>query len=102
MNDYQAAAYATAIFPDEVRILYPALGLAGEVGEVLNKIKKHYRDGVPLDREALKAELGDVLWYVAVLAEDLDISLEMAAQDNLAKLQSRKSRGTLQGSGDNR
>jgi NTP pyrophosphatase (non-canonical NTP hydrolase) len=102
LNEYQELAYATAIYPDTAAITYPALGLAGEAGEVCNKVKKHIRDGRPLDREELMAELGDVLWYVAVLAEDLDISLDLVAEANINKLTSRKARGTLQGSGDNR
>ena len=60
-NDYQALAKTTAIYPEHAKITYPALGLAGEVGEVCEKIKKHIRDGKILDKEELKKELGDVL-----------------------------------------
>jgi NTP pyrophosphatase (non-canonical NTP hydrolase) len=102
LNDYQKAAYSTAIYPDTAAIFYPAMGLAGEAGEILNKLKKTLRDGTPMDALALKKELGDVLWYVAVLAEDLGISLELLAQANLEKLRDRAERGTLKGSGDNR
>jgi len=52
--------------------------------------------------EEIKAELGDVLWYIANLASDLDVSLQHIAEENLAKLQRRKNRNTIQGSGDNR
>ena len=85
---------------------YPALGLGGEVGEVLNKVKKIMRDhdGKITDeyREILKKELGDVLWYVAALASELGLKLEEVARLNLEKLASRKERGTLGGDGDNR
>lgn len=99
---YQLEASKTAIYPEEVRILYPSLGLAGEVGELCNKIKKHYRDGTPLDRDDLAKELGDVLWYVSALATDLKISLGYSATENLAKLADRQNRGVLGGSGDER
>jgi NTP pyrophosphatase (non-canonical NTP hydrolase) len=102
LNDYQKEAFATAIYPDPYAIIYPAMGLAGEAGEVLNKLKKSLRDGTPIDADGIKKELGDVLWYVAVLAEDLGLSLELVAQDNLGKLRDRAKRGTLRGSGDNR
>jgi NTP pyrophosphatase (non-canonical NTP hydrolase) len=99
---YQIAAGETAIYDEKLEIMYPALGLAGEVGEVLNKIKKHYRDGTDLDTEDLKKELGDILWYLGALATDLDIDLADAAEGNLSKLASRMERGVLQGNGDNR
>ena len=71
-EEYQLAASETAIYSDSLKVMYPALGLAGEVGEALNKVKKHYRDGTELDTEELdQAELGDVLWYLAALATDL-------------------------------
>ena len=103
---YQRKAIETAIYPNEYRISYPAFGLAGEAGEVMNKIKKVYRDkqGV-FDKETKKEiakELGDVLWYLAVLSQDLGQSLDRTAEMNLEKLSERKKRGTLAGSGDNR
>lgn len=109
MNDfdrYQAEARKTAVYPTHLVGIYPALGLCGEAGEVAEKIKKLHRDdhGV-LSLEflvALKKELGDVLWYVANLAEDYNISLSEVVDENLAKLYSRKARGVLKGSGDNR
>lgn len=101
-DNYQSIAQTTAIYPPEVKIMYPALGLAGEVGELLNKIKKHYRDGTPLDREDLAHEIGDANWYLSALASDLNISLGYCAVKNVEKLESRKGRGVLGGSGDNR
>lgn len=78
------------------------LGLAGESGEVFELIKRHYRDGVPFDREKLKKEVGDVLWYVAMLATDLGLSLDEIAAANVAKLRDRASRGVIHGSGGDR
>ena len=101
-EDYQLEAQETAIYSGSLDIMYPALGLAGEVGETLNKIKKHYRDDTPLDKADMTKELGDILWYLSALATDLDIDLADVAEDNLEKLMSRKERGVLQGSGDNR
>jgi NTP pyrophosphatase (non-canonical NTP hydrolase) len=104
--DYQSRAKETAIYPSHARVTYPALGLAGEAGEVANKVKKVIRDNngvVPeTTRQAISQELGDVLWYMASLATDLGLDLSEIAADNLAKLWSRKERGTLQGSGDQR
>ncbi|BAW00858.1 MazG nucleotide pyrophosphohydrolase [Thermus thermophilus] len=105
-EEYQKEAQKTALYPEAYRLVYPALGLAGEAGELANKVKKVLRDhGGRLreeDREAILAELGDVLWYVAQVATDLGESLEAVAQANLAKLRSRKERGRLGGAGDNR
>ncbi len=88
-------------------IIYPALGLGNEAGEVQGKIKKVLRDkeGNFDDakvREELSAECGDVLWYLAALCRDLGISLDDVARQNIAKLRDRQARGVLQGSGDNR
>jgi len=101
LNEYQSMASKTAIYSLQHQILYPALGLAGEAGEVANKVKKMIRDG-KLDRSGIAAELGDVLWYVAALARDLNIDLQDLASQNLEKLYGRKERGTLGGNGDNR
>jgi NTP pyrophosphatase (non-canonical NTP hydrolase) len=99
-DDYQKLAISTAIYPEEYKIIYPALGLCGESGEVAEKIKKHIRDGKSLN--GLKKELGDVLWYIAALAEDLDISLQDVAELNIQKLSDRKERNVISGDGDNR
>ena len=101
LNEYQKAAARTAIYNTTHSILYPALGLAGEAGEVANKVKKMIRDG-NFDRSGIAAELGDVLWYVAALARDLNIDLQDIAMSNVEKLYDRKERGTLKGSGDKR
>ena len=105
-NSYQRSAAKTAIYPPEHKILYPALGLSGEAGEVANKVKKVMRDGVENQpdnwREQIASEIGDVLWYCAALATDLNVSLGMIASLNEKKLQDRYDRGKLNGSGDNR
>ena len=105
-DDYQKAARRTAIYADRHRVIYPALGLASEAGEVAGKIKKVLRDqGGDFEKaplEAIKDELGDVLWYVAVLAADLGLALEEIAADNVAKLEARMERGTIGGAGDRR
>ena len=105
-RSYQLMASSTAIYPDNYKILYPALGLAGEAGEVANKVKKIVRDGpenMPKDwRDQLASEIGDVLWYCAALATDLNLSLATIASQNEAKLRRRKEADTLGGSGDNR
>lgn len=107
-NDYQNRATRLAIYRDEERIIYPALGLASEAGEVLSKIKKQLRDYAPTSRFSPEAnwaiadEIGDVLWYLAALCHDLGTPLEVVAARNLEKLNSRLERGVLGGSGDNR
>lgn len=103
---YQRDATATAIYDPAHRVVYPALGLASEAGEVAGKVKKVLRDqGGDFARAPLASiedELGDVLWYVATLAADLDLSLERIARRNLDKLASRAERGRLSGEGDQR
>lgn len=100
-DEYQEEAKKTAIYPYQYRVVYPALGLAGEAGEVAEKVKKHIRDGV-LNVEELKKELGDVLWYLAAIASDLGLTLDDVAEANLQKLRSRQARGVISGNGDNR
>ena len=105
INDYQLGALETAIYPKEHKIIYPALGLAGEAGETADKVKKFLRGDYSLDSEHKKAialEIGDVMWYCATLANDLGYSLEEVAQMNLDKLRSRNQRGKLHGNGDER
>jgi NTP pyrophosphatase (non-canonical NTP hydrolase) len=86
--------------------VYPTLGLTNEAGEVAGKIKKIFRDKAgefsPAEREALKGELGDVLWYLAQVCTELEISLDEVAKHNLEKLFSRQERGKIGGGGDNR
>ena len=104
---YQDKADETAIYPNKGdNLYYPALGLAGEAGEVCEKVKKIMRDkgGVLSEADALEIskELGDVLWYLSALACEINVALSTVAEDNIDKLHSRKERGMLQGSGDNR
>ena len=100
---YQEQAKTTAIFPPERALEYLTLGLVGEAGEVANKIKKVIRDKKIFRSEVeIASEIGDVLWDCAMLADYLDTNLGKIMEDNIDKLQSRKSRGTLGGSGDRR
>lgn len=108
LDFYQVCAHETShnttIAGDT--LLYPALGLCGEAGELANKIKKVWRDsgGYPsIDgRNAIIDELGDVMWYVAEMATQLGVNLSDVAERNLLKLASRQQRGVIGGSGDNR
>jgi NTP pyrophosphatase (non-canonical NTP hydrolase) len=106
LSDYQRLSRRTAGYPREAWLAYPALGLAGEAGEVAEHAKKTIRDdggAVSEERKAaLAKELGDVLWYVAQLATELGLELDAIAQANLDKLLSRQQRGVLSGSGDDR
>jgi NTP pyrophosphatase (non-canonical NTP hydrolase) len=106
LSDYQRASRRTAEYPREAWLSYPALGLAGEAGEVAEHAKKAIRDdGATITderRAAMAKELGDVLWYTAQLASELGLELEAIAQQNLDKLLSRQRRGVLSGSGDER
>jgi NTP pyrophosphatase (non-canonical NTP hydrolase) len=104
-SDYQQRSRATAVYPGAgSNLTYPALGLCGEAGEAAEKVKKAIRDDggqlTPERREALAAELGDVLWYVAQLATEAGLGLDEIAQSNLDKLLSRRDRAVLHGSGD--
>jgi len=124
-NDYQVAAVKTAIYPKDARVVYPALGLPGEVGEVAEKVaelhtlrmaahagqvanqaKKIIRDDdgelTPERRFAIGKEIGGVLWYCAALANDLGLNLDDIAKENIAILTSRAERGTIKGDGDDR
>ena len=105
LSEYQRLSRTTAVYPDAgANLTYPALGLCGEAGEAAEKVKKTIRDdgGVLTDerRDALAAELGDVLWYVAQLATEAGLDLDDVAESNLEKLVSRQQREVLQGSGD--
>lgn len=106
-KDYQKKSRQTAIYPGkDTNFIYPTLGLVGEAGEVAEKIKKTIRDdnGILTDekKEELKKELGDVLWYLSQISTEIGASLEDIAKMNIEKLFSRKERGVLSGSGDNR
>lgn len=105
-NTYQELAKATAVYPRKDGLTYTTLGLIGEAGEIANKVKKIIRDadGVITKerREDLVSELGDVLWYCAMLSEELGVLLSDVAELNIHKLAERKNRQTLQGDGDKR
>ena len=113
LDEYETEAMNTAIYPGH--LIYPLLGLQGEVGELSEKVKKYFRDTteeMELDdpvvemsaelREDLAREAGDVLWYLTALVGDLGYDLEEVAAMNLKKLADRQERGHLQGSGDYR
>jgi len=107
---YQLIINETAIYPKEMGIAYCTLGLTDEAGEVAGKIKKLFRDkdlhitGIvhEEDKQEIAKELGDVLWYITALANELGLSLNEIMEMNFKKLVKRKSNGTLKGSGDNR
>ena len=109
-SQYQQEAKKFAIYRDEDKIIYPTLGLASEAGEVCDKVKKAMRDRCGVDvllantdeRDQILKELGDVLWYLSALADNLNVNLQDIAQSNLDKLADRQSRNKIKGSGDNR
>lgn len=111
--DYQSAIVPTAQYPGIGRnFVYPALALAEEAGEVAGKVKKLWRDQDKAaveelvlsdeQRLAIVKELGDVLWYVARMSAEIGSSLEEVARENILKIEGRRERGTLRGSGDDR
>jgi NTP pyrophosphatase (non-canonical NTP hydrolase) len=106
-SEYQEKSRKTAAYPAIGHpAIYPTLGLVNEAGEVAGKIKKVFRDKngelSPETLEALEAELGDVLWYVAQVCTELGLSLDQTAQNNLTKLYDRLERGVIKGDGDKR
>lgn len=106
-KEYQEKSRKTAIYPNlGNNFVYPTLGLAGESGEIADKIKKVFRDGdgtiTEEKKQELKKELGDVLWYISQLSTELGLELNEVAEFNIEKLYSRMERGKLQGDGDNR
>jgi len=106
-TEYQTKSRKTARYPAIGHaVIYPTLGLVNEAGEVAGKVKKVFRDkgGVigETEREALKSELGDVLWYLAQVCTELGLTLDEVAEHNIAKLYDRLERGTIKGDGDNR
>lgn len=108
IDEYQRQAKSTAVYPDIGGIpeIYPALGLADEAGEVLGTIKKLYRDHDgekdPEFYGRILKEMGDVYWYLAMLADELGIASSEIISANVKKLQDRAERGVLRGDGDNR
>lgn len=108
-DEYQKRAAKTATYQgkeETYRLMYLAMGLAGESGEVIEKLKKVVRnDGGNISEEKrsdLESELGDVLWYLSQLAETLDLSLQDVAEKNIAKLADRAERGVIKSEGDRR
>lgn len=108
-HEYQIGTSKTALYPGKYTIqglVYTTLGLAGEAGEIANKVKKILRDddGVMSQETRLKIvdEVGDVCWYLSQLCAELGVSLNTVAESNLEKLSRRQAKGTIQGSGDNR
>ncbi|MCD6590003.1 nucleoside triphosphate pyrophosphohydrolase family protein [Candidatus Woesearchaeota archaeon] len=106
-KEYEEKARKTAVYPDRGNnLIYPVLGLAGEAGEVVEKVKKLIRDkNREIDAaflEAIKKELGDVLWYIAAICAELGISMDEVARLNIEKLYSRMERNKLHGEGDDR
>ena len=104
---YEYQASKTAIFPKEKALEYLALGLTSEAGEVAGKVKKLIRDGEDVEgfemkKIAIASEVGDVLWYCALMAQEVGVPLNTIMQMNLEKLRSRMERGKLSGDGDNR
>ena len=115
LNDYQEQAVGTAVYPSAGKGIregkaYCALKLAGEAGEVAEKIAKYEFRGdlipgphpLATYQMMIEKELGDVLWYIAALAREFGLSLSDVAAANLVKLSDRKARGVLKGSGDDR
>jgi NTP pyrophosphatase (non-canonical NTP hydrolase) len=110
-NEYERLAMETADYPDiGNNVLYPAAGAAGEAGEFLDKIKKawrntgNYHSGALSSEQRMDAlkELGDQLWYITAAAKELQSSLQLVAEFNIAKLADRRARGVIKGEGDNR
>ncbi|PIR87213.1 MAG: hypothetical protein COU11_01515 [Candidatus Harrisonbacteria bacterium CG10_big_fil_rev_8_21_14_0_10_49_15] len=106
-DQYQEFTKKTAVYPTVGQsYVYPVMGLAGETGEVAEKVKKIFRDsdGVVTEerRDMIKKELGDVLWYVSQVAAEFGLSLEDVASHNMEKLLSRVETGTVKGDGDQR
>ncbi len=100
LNEYQAYAMTTRLPTADLG--YVTLGLVGEIGELYGKIAKSLRDDTTVPQDDIKKELGDILWFIAAMCYDHKLSLEDVAKTNIEKLQSRKQRNTLKGSGDNR
>lgn len=105
-EDYEKIAMANEVWPKQYRYMFPALGIAGEAGEVAEKVKKIIRDkdgkfNVTDELEIVK-ELGDVLWYLTAMAHDLGYTLLEVAEENIQKIKSRRERGKVHGEGDNR
>jgi len=105
LSEFQAKSAVTACYPQWLKVIYPSLGLAGEAGEVVNKIKKIYRDDKELTQEVkdqIGREIFDVMWYCSALATDLELDLNDIANNGFKKLSNRNKNGTIKGDGDDR
>lgn len=106
IKEYQEIINKTAVFPKNIGLMYCTLGLCGESGEVAEKVKKLYRDhnGEITEefKQAVKKEIGDVLWYITALSSELGFTLEEVMEANYNKLMARRATNTLHGDGDNR
>lgn len=106
LEEYQLFVRATKVYDKEYNLVYPVLGLVNEAGEVAGKVKKLMRDDngqLTQQRfEDILSELGDVLWYVTAVADDLGITISDVFYENFMKLKSRQERGMIKGDGDHR
>jgi NTP pyrophosphatase (non-canonical NTP hydrolase) len=102
ISEYNDFVKSMKVYPEQHAIVYPALGMSGESGEVAEKVKKWLRGDKQLDKTQLILEAGDVLWYVTSLADDLGFTLQDVLDMNVSKLSSRKERNVVKGNGDDR
>lgn len=100
LDDYQKKTAETAKYPEKDALGYLSIGISSEAGEVADKIKKDKRDDAGL--EGVKDELGDLMWYIARLSDELGLNLEEVAQSNIEKIRDRDNRDKISGSGDKR
>ncbi len=102
--EYQMEARKTSSYDPDLKITYATMGLVGEAGELANKVKKLLRGDDNRDEllDGVKAEMGDVLWYLSALADDIGIPLSDVAAENIAKIHDRQARGKSKGGGDYR
>jgi NTP pyrophosphatase (non-canonical NTP hydrolase) len=101
-NDYQQRAIAFAKFPPAYSLVYPALALSEECGELNGKIAKAFRDSTDFPLDGIKKECGDVLWQLNAIVTYFGWTLQEVATLNIEKLTDRANRNTLRGSGDER
>ena len=102
VKEYEDFVKSMKIYPEKHAIIYPALGIAGEGGEVAEKVKKWLRGDKQLDKAEVMKELGDIMWYITSMADDLGYSLQQVIDLNVMKLKDRAARGVRKGDGDNR
>lgn len=104
--DYQQWVESVAIYPEHFGVMYTVTGLAGEAGELAGKVGKVYRDKngdfSPEDVQDIKKELGDVLWMIGGICNEFNIDMQEVMELNVRKIEDRKARGKITGSGDNR